>query len=115
MDVEYQTHFVLWAMMGSPLIIGCDIRAMSNQTKALLTSNDIIAIRLLSVEAATNCPPIPTRMRLSWSSTNVIKLRNSIKMFLDFGKTTDFWLHFGLEQDVSHQDFGYTPLKARGV
>ena len=43
-DEEYQTHFVLWAMMGSPLIIGCDIRSMSDQTKTLLTNKDIIAI-----------------------------------------------------------------------
>lgn len=43
-DVEYRTHFSLWAMMNSPLMIGCDIRKMSDYTKATLTNPDIIAI-----------------------------------------------------------------------
>lgn len=41
---EYQTHFALWAMMNSPLIIGCDIRDMSEETKEILMNPDIIAI-----------------------------------------------------------------------
>ena len=32
-DEEYQTHFSLWAMMNSPLMIGCDVRHMNEQTK----------------------------------------------------------------------------------
>lgn len=43
-DEEYQTHFALWTMMNSPLIIGCDIRAMSEQAKAILLNKDLIAI-----------------------------------------------------------------------
>ncbi|MCC8076537.1 MAG: glycoside hydrolase family 27 protein [Clostridiales bacterium] len=43
-DEEYQTHFALWAMMGSPLIIGCDIRTMTDKTKEILTNRDLIAI-----------------------------------------------------------------------
>lgn len=43
-DTEYKTHFALWAMMNSPLMIGCDIRKMSDQTKEILTNSDIIAI-----------------------------------------------------------------------
>jgi alpha-galactosidase len=43
-DEEYQTHFALWAMMNSPLIIGCDIRSMSLKTKEILTNRDLIAI-----------------------------------------------------------------------
>lgn len=43
-DEEYQTHFALWAMMNSPLIIGCDIRNMSEKTKEILTNPDIIAL-----------------------------------------------------------------------
>ena len=29
-DVQYQTHYALWAFLGSPLMIGCDIREMSD-------------------------------------------------------------------------------------
>ncbi|MDE7312501.1 MAG: glycoside hydrolase family 27 protein [Eubacterium sp.] len=43
-DTEYQTHFALWAMMNSPLIIGCDVRSMNSQTKEILTNQDLIAI-----------------------------------------------------------------------
>lgn len=43
-DTEYKTHFALWAIMNSPLMIGCDIRKMSDATKEILTNKDIIAI-----------------------------------------------------------------------
>ena len=43
-DIEYQTHFSLWAMMNSPLIIGCDIRHMSPKAKEILTNKEVIAI-----------------------------------------------------------------------
>ena len=41
---EYKTHFALWAIMNSPLMIGCDIRNMTPETKEILTNPDIIAI-----------------------------------------------------------------------
>jgi alpha-galactosidase len=43
-DEEYQTHFALWSMMNSPLIIGCDVREMSEETKKILLNTDLIAI-----------------------------------------------------------------------
>lgn len=43
-DEEYRTHFSLWVMMNSPLMIGCDIRNMSDATKEILTNRDILAI-----------------------------------------------------------------------
>lgn len=43
-DEEYQTHFALWAMLNSPLIIGCDIRSMDEKTKQILLNRDLIAI-----------------------------------------------------------------------
>ncbi|HCA34508.1 MAG TPA: alpha-galactosidase, partial [Lachnospiraceae bacterium] len=41
---EYRLHFNLWALLGSPLMIGCDIRNMSESTRAILTNKDVIAI-----------------------------------------------------------------------
>ena len=41
---EYRTHFSLWALLGSPLMIGCDIREMTEETKAILMNKDVIAI-----------------------------------------------------------------------
>lgn len=43
-DVEYQTHFALWAMMNSPLILGCDVRSMTETTKQILLNREIIAL-----------------------------------------------------------------------
>lgn len=43
-DREYSAHFSLWAVMNSPLLIGCDIRNMSAETKAILTNPEILAI-----------------------------------------------------------------------
>lgn len=41
---EYRLHFSLWAMLGSPLMLGCDIRNMDEDTKAIITNQDILAI-----------------------------------------------------------------------
>ncbi len=43
-DVEYQTHFALWAFLNSPLIIGCDIRKMNETTKNILCNRELIKI-----------------------------------------------------------------------
>lgn len=43
-DEEYRLHFSLWALMGSPLMIGCDIRDMDDFTKATLTNPEVLAI-----------------------------------------------------------------------
>ncbi len=41
---EYQTHFALWSLMSSPLMISCDIRNMSADTKEILMNKELIAI-----------------------------------------------------------------------
>jgi len=43
-DTQYKTHFSFWAFMGSPLMIGCDIRSMSPETAKILMNKDLIAI-----------------------------------------------------------------------
>ncbi|HZQ31728.1 MAG TPA: glycoside hydrolase family 27 protein [Mycobacterium sp.] len=43
-DIEQRTHFSLWAMLSAPLIAGNDIRAMSAQTRDILTDRDVIAV-----------------------------------------------------------------------
>lgn len=43
-DLDYRTHFALWCMMNSPLMIGCDIRNMTEATVKTLTNKDLIAI-----------------------------------------------------------------------
>ena len=43
-DTEYKSHFSLWAIMNSPLMIGCDVRKMNDATKTILMNPDVIAI-----------------------------------------------------------------------
>ncbi len=58
---EDSAHFSLWAMLASPLILGNDLRSMSEVTQNILTNKDVIAVsqdtlgvqalRILSVDA----------------------------------------------------------------
>ena len=41
---EYKFHFSLWSLLGSPLMIGCDIRNMDDETKTILMNKDVIEI-----------------------------------------------------------------------
>lgn len=43
-DVEYRTHYSLWSILGSPLIMGCDVRTADEATKEILMNPEIIAI-----------------------------------------------------------------------
>ncbi len=43
-DADYRTQFTLWCMYGAPLMLGCDIRNMSEATKKLVTNKALIAI-----------------------------------------------------------------------
>jgi alpha-galactosidase len=41
---QARAQFTLWAISAAPLIIGSDVRALSDQTIAMLTNRDVIAI-----------------------------------------------------------------------
>ncbi len=41
---EYRTHFSLWALLGSPMMIGCDIRSMDDATRETLMNKEVLAI-----------------------------------------------------------------------
>ncbi|MFL6142456.1 MAG: carbohydrate-binding protein, partial [Labedaea sp.] len=43
-SAEYRTHFSLWAMMSAPLLIGSDLRRVSEDTFAILKNTDVIAV-----------------------------------------------------------------------
>ncbi len=52
-DDEYRLHFAAWCLLASPLMIGCDVRAMDGETKRTLTNRELIAI---SQDARGNRP-----------------------------------------------------------
>jgi alpha-galactosidase len=42
--LEYQTHMSLWCLACSPLMIGCDVRAMDAETAGLLMNREVLAV-----------------------------------------------------------------------
>jgi alpha-galactosidase len=43
-ESEQRSHFSLWAMLAAPLLAGNDVRTMSDQTRAILTNREVIAV-----------------------------------------------------------------------
>ena len=43
-DIQYKTHYSIWALLGSPLMIGCDIRDMNEETRKILMNREMIRI-----------------------------------------------------------------------
>lgn len=43
-QTEYQTHFSMWAVMAAPLLIGTDLRDVSQETLDILLNGDVIAV-----------------------------------------------------------------------
>ena len=45
---EQRTHFALWAMAKSPLLIGSDVRSINASSLAILKNKDLIAVSQVS-------------------------------------------------------------------
>jgi alpha-galactosidase len=43
-DVEYRSHFSLWAIMASPLLVGTDIRKIKPDALEILLNKEVIAV-----------------------------------------------------------------------
>jgi alpha-galactosidase len=43
-DSEYRAHFSLWALVKAPLLIGCDLASMTDETRTILMNKEIIAV-----------------------------------------------------------------------
>ncbi len=43
-EIEYQTHFAMWCMFASPLMIGCDIRKIDDAALRILKNRELIDI-----------------------------------------------------------------------
>jgi alpha-galactosidase len=41
---EYRAHFSLWALLAAPLLMGNDVREMSQDTRAILGNREVIAV-----------------------------------------------------------------------
>jgi len=43
-NVEYRTHFSMWAMLDSPLLVGADVRHLDSDSLETLTNKEVIAL-----------------------------------------------------------------------
>ena len=43
-DVEYRSHFSMWALLAAPLIAGNDLRNMRPEIHDILTNKEVIAV-----------------------------------------------------------------------
>ncbi|ONM05538.1 Alpha-galactosidase 2 [Zea mays] len=59
-EAEYRSHFSIWALAKAPLLIGCDVRAMSQQTMGILSNSEVIAVNQGKRQASPFRVPITT-------------------------------------------------------
>ncbi len=43
-DAQYRFHFALWCFYSAPLMLGCDLRSLTAENKALITHPDLLRI-----------------------------------------------------------------------
>jgi len=66
---EYKAHFSLWSLIKSPLIIGCDVTNMSQDTVTILKKKEVIAVNQDTT--------ISVGKRVSYSTASEIYAGNS--------------------------------------
>eukprot|EP00831_Metopus_contortus_P047978 TRINITY_DN3891_c0_g1_i2.p1 TRINITY_DN3891_c0_g1~~TRINITY_DN3891_c0_g1_i2.p1 ORF type:complete len:179 (-),score=33.78 TRINITY_DN3891_c0_g1_i2:40-576(-) len=75
---EYTTHFTLWAMAKSPLLIGCDLSRLSTDNLYILRNKEIIALNQdpLGKQAVCvkNCKPDDFKGSSSHAQITVVEL-----------------------------------------
>jgi alpha-galactosidase len=100
---EYEAHFVLWAAFKSPLLIGCDLSKMSDDTLRILTNEEVIAVsqdrlgkqaKRLRQESGPrdywvgSSRPIRTGMRGGWLSRLTWRSGGGLHVFAESGYRT---------------------------
>lgn len=107
-DEEYQTHFALWVMMNSSLMIGCDVRNLSEETKKILLNKDLIAINQdtecrspFQINCLSNSPEVFTLVKFLSNGDMAVALFNmgDVPAMV----TVDFW------------DIGITAASGKGL
>ncbi len=109
-DEEYQTHFALWAMMNSPLMIGCDVRNLTEETKKILLNRDLIAINQdiecrapFQVNCESNSPDAFTLVKFLSNGDIAVAMFNMgdvpTKVAVDF-YDMGFTVHAGKELEI---------------
>lgn len=53
--IDECTHFAIWCIMSSPLLIGCDLTSINAETLALLKNRELVALNQDPLRAASLC------------------------------------------------------------
>lgn len=122
-DDEYQTHFALWSLMMSPLMLGCDIRNINEKTKEILMNKELIDINQ-DIECR---PPYCLKISKDFEYYGVVKLLsngdyafglfnfsendcvrdNSLNLkFWDIGLPLNCGYAFKIRDVINHEDLG---------
>lgn len=68
-DADYRSQFSLWCMFSAPLMLGCDIRHLNEQTLRLVTNRE-----LLRIDQDGECRP-PIIRDCLWDDTSRVMLK----------------------------------------
>jgi alpha-galactosidase len=132
-NVEYRTHFSLWAMEAAPLIAGNDLRSMDQATIDILTAPEIISVDqdALGIQGTQVSGSGPNNLLEVWSkplsakNTYAIMLLNRLEVDTNISV---YWSDLGLSKgpatvrdlwsrtDIGVLYNGYSPIvPAHGV
>ena len=106
-DADYRSQFALWCMYSAPLMLGCDIRSIDQQTLALVTNKELLAIN----QDAEARPPVI--LKSGWAPEAKVMFK-----FLENGEYALGFFNMG-EQDAEmpamFTDFGLTASSGYGL
>ena len=98
---EYKLHFSLWALLNSPLFIGCDVRDMTDETKRILLNKDVIAV---NQDAAVRKPFFVNRT--DWEPNN--ERKHNEPFYKSYPLDTPIILKFLSNGDIAIGIFNFT-------
>ncbi|KAK8956501.1 Alpha-galactosidase [Platanthera zijinensis] len=110
---EYRSHFSIWALAKAPLLIGCDVRSMSNETHAILSNSEIWSGPLSGGKVAVvlwNRGLAPASITLHWADIGLkstsVHARDLWEAVITSSKKNDLWM-----KDYYHLARNYLSLR----
>ena len=122
---EDKSHFTMWCMLNSPLLLGNDLRTMSKETLDLITNKEIIALnqdklsyqaRRLKKSAGMEVWAKPLISTMSGKVAVVLLNRTAQKATISFDLDSvgiDAEAHYTIRDLWKHKDEGFNKSKLR--
>lgn len=115
---EYQSHFSLWALVKSPLLIGCDVTNMTQETFDILTAREVIAVNQDPLGAQGRRIRTADKNGVELWSVDLSQGRKSVILFNrgEISATGSFlWEEIGLNPDVLAEVRNLWESKSLGI